>query len=87
MVNAIQYTPGAPEQERADLMRALAEARRELDDARELTGERYTAIGASFGGRSHSTVLHACSRIASLVDEDPGLRQQLRRVRQVLKIT
>ena len=54
--------------------------------ARELTGERYTAIGASFGGRSHSTVLHACSRIASLIDEDPGLRQELRRVRQVLKI-
>jgi phosphotransferase system enzyme I (PtsP) len=37
----VEYTAGSPEQERADLMRALAEARRELDDARELTGERF----------------------------------------------
>lgn len=54
--------------------------------ARELTGERYTEIGASFGGRSHSTVLHACSRIAGLLADDAGLRQQLRRVQQVLKV-
>ena len=54
--------------------------------ARQLTGERYAAIGASFGGRSHSTVLHACSRIAALLEDDPGLRQQLRRVQQVLKV-
>lgn len=54
--------------------------------ARELIGERYTQIGASFGGRSHSTVLHACSRITKLLADDPGLRQQLRRVQQVLKV-
>ena len=40
-LDAIEYTPGTPEQERADLKRALAEARRELDDARERTGERF----------------------------------------------
>lgn len=54
--------------------------------ARELTGEHYSEIGVSFGGRSHSTVMHACSRISCLIEEDAGLRQQLRRVRQVLKI-
>lgn len=37
----VEYSAGEPEQEREDLMRALAEARRELDDARELTGERF----------------------------------------------
>ena len=32
---------GDPEQEQADLTAALVEARRELDDARELVGERF----------------------------------------------
>jgi len=38
----LEYSPSDdPRQERADLMSALAEARRELDDAREVTGERF----------------------------------------------
>lgn len=40
-LDAIEYQAGAPDQEHADLMRAISEARRELDDARELTGERF----------------------------------------------
>jgi chromosomal replication initiator protein len=31
--------------------------------ARELTGESLPSIGASFGGRRHATVAHACSKI------------------------
>lgn len=31
--------------------------------SRELTGASYTKIGAAFGGRDHSTVLHACHKI------------------------
>lgn len=54
--------------------------------ARKLTGERYSEIGVNFGGRSHSTVMHACSRITQLIEDDAGLRQQLRRVEQTLKI-
>ena len=40
-LDAIEYRPGPPAQEHADLMRSIAEARRELDAARELTGERF----------------------------------------------
>ena len=40
-LDAIDYRPGPPGREHAELMRSLAEARRELDEAREFTGERF----------------------------------------------
>jgi len=39
--------------------------------AREHTHETLPAIGAHFGGRDHSTVLHACKRAASRIGTDP----------------
>ena len=39
--------------------------------ARELTAESLPAIGAAFGGRSHTTVLHACRRAKDRVATDP----------------
>jgi chromosomal replication initiator protein len=39
--------------------------------SREHTHETLPAIGASFGGRDHSTVLHACKRAASRIGTDP----------------
>jgi chromosomal replication initiator protein len=54
--------------------------------SRELTGDHYSRIGEYFGGRSHSTVLHACNRIRQQLDNDAGLRQQLKRARQMLRI-
>lgn len=53
--------------------------------SRELTGDHYSKIGEYFGGRSHSTVLHACNRIRQQLDNDAGLRQQLKRARQMLR--
>jgi chromosomal replication initiator protein len=38
--------------------------------ARELTGESLPAIGRQFGGRDHTTVLHACRRTATRIAED-----------------
>ena len=55
--------------------------------SRELTGEHYSKIGEYYGGRSHSTVLHACNRIHQQLDNDAGLRQQLKRARQALRLT
>jgi chromosomal replication initiator protein len=52
--------------------------------ARELTGEHLATIGEYFSGRSHSTVLHACSRIAEQIDNDAALRQQIVAVKRVL---
>jgi chromosomal replication initiator protein len=30
---------------------------------RKLTGSTYASIGASFGGRDHSTVIYACRKV------------------------
>jgi chromosomal replication initiator protein len=42
--------------------------------AREKVGASYTQIGRSFGGRDHTTVLHACAKIKGLMDGDPRFR-------------
>ncbi|HEY6761652.1 MAG TPA: chromosomal replication initiator protein DnaA [Baekduia sp.] len=39
--------------------------------AREHTHETLPAIGRHFGGRDHSTVLHACKRAADRIGKDP----------------
>jgi len=38
---------------------------------RELTDQTLPAIGRAFGGRNHTTVLHACRRTAERIAEDP----------------
>ncbi len=52
--------------------------------ARSLTGLSLTQIGNFFGGRDHTTVLHACRKIES--DLEPSLQQALREIRQTLTI-
>jgi chromosomal replication initiator protein len=42
--------------------------------SRKLTGASHRAIGDYFGRRDHSTVLHACRRIAELLPADTRLR-------------
>jgi chromosomal replication initiator protein len=46
--------------------------------AREHTRETLPAIGASFGGRDHSTVLHACKRAADRLGTDPDAYETVR---------
>jgi chromosomal replication initiator protein len=38
--------------------------------ARDLTGASLPAIGRAFGGRNHSTVLHACKRVSERLKND-----------------
>jgi chromosomal replication initiator protein len=38
--------------------------------ARDLTGASLPAIGKAFGGRNHSTVLHACKRVSERLKND-----------------
>lgn len=45
--------------------------------AKNMINEPLVAIGASFGGRSHSTVLHACNNIEKRMAEDETLRRQI----------
>lgn len=53
---------------------------------RELTGGQFAKIGEYFANRSHSTVMHACERIATLLHEDAALRQRLAAVKQSLGV-
>jgi chromosomal replication initiator protein len=43
--------------------------------ARDLTHASLAEIGRSFGGKDHTTVLHAVDKIKSLLQEDPKLRK------------
>ncbi|TNC81885.1 MAG: chromosomal replication initiator protein DnaA [Oleiphilus sp.] len=43
--------------------------------AKELTNHSLPEIGDAFGGRDHTTVLHACKKIAELKDSDAGMRE------------
>lgn len=50
--------------------------------AREQTGESLPAIGGAFGGRDHTTVLHACRRVDERVAADPAIADLLDRFRR-----
>ena len=43
--------------------------------AKELTTHSLPEIGDAFGGRDHTTVLHACRRIAELRESDVRMNQ------------
>jgi chromosomal replication initiator protein len=42
---------------------------------KELTEHSLPEIGDAFGGRDHTTVLHACRKIAELCDTDGRIRE------------
>ena len=48
---------------------------------REETASSLPAIGQAFGGKDHTTVLHAYEKIAELSREDQGLQSTLRELR------
>ncbi|MCL2769683.1 MAG: chromosomal replication initiator protein DnaA [Solirubrobacterales bacterium] len=52
--------------------------------ARELSGESLPAIGKHFGGRDHTTVLHAWRRTGERIGADPGSREDVEKLRQRL---
>jgi chromosomal replication initiator protein len=53
--------------------------------SRELTGESLPAIGRHFGGRDHTTVLHACRRTAERIDSDARTRSAVAELRALLQ--
>jgi chromosomal replication initiator protein len=52
--------------------------------ARELTGESLPAIGRHFGGRDHTTVLHAWRRTAARIASDTASRQAVENLSESL---
>ena len=53
--------------------------------AKELTQMSLPEIGGNFGGRDHTTVLHACRQIAKLRDTHPDLNHDVNFLLQVLR--
>ena len=45
--------------------------------ARDLTSASLPAIGKAFGGRNHSTVMHACKRVSDRLKQDPQAVEDL----------
>jgi chromosomal replication initiator protein len=52
--------------------------------ARELTGQSLPAIGRQFGGRDHTTVLHACRRASKRIEDDDDARRSVEKLCQTL---
>ena len=50
--------------------------------AKELLGESLIKIASAFGGKTHSTLLHAWKKIAQQLETDDVLRRQLQMTRQ-----
>ena len=53
--------------------------------AKQLTTRSLPEIGRRFGGRDHTTVLHACRRIEALIVEDALFRQEVDFLSQMLQ--
>jgi chromosomal replication initiator protein len=52
---------------------------------RELLGLQLVEIGAAFGGRDHSTVIHSLERVTATIREDPTFAQRIARLRVLLE--
>jgi chromosomal replication initiator protein len=51
---------------------------------REETDLSLSLIGHELGGRDHTTVLHACDKIAAQIEEDEQMRRELLAIREAL---
>jgi len=52
--------------------------------SKELTSHSLLEIGNSFGGRDHTTVLHACRKIAELRESDADIREDYKNLLRTL---
>jgi chromosomal replication initiator protein len=53
--------------------------------SRKLTGLSLQEIGEKFGGKDHTTVLHAVKKIEQKSMEDPSLRETLDKLTRLIK--
>jgi len=54
--------------------------------ARQLTSDSFADIGKSFGGKDHTTVLHAVNKIEGLLQDDPKFRKTLDHIINTIRI-
>lgn len=53
--------------------------------AKQLTNFSFTEIGAEFGNRDHTTVMHACDRISSTCSVDPELKSVIDKMKKEIQ--
>lgn len=53
--------------------------------ARQLTEHSFPTIGREFGGRDHTTVMHACDKIAALMQERPQIYDQVNALEKAVR--
>jgi chromosomal replication initiator protein len=53
--------------------------------ARDLLGTQLVEIGAAFGGRDHSTVIHSLERVGEMIREEPDFATRVERLRTALE--
>ena len=67
-------------------LRAIARPRQiAMYLAKTMTPTSLPNIGREFGGRDHTTVMHAVRKITSLMDSDPGVTQDVHALEKALK--
>jgi chromosomal replication initiator protein len=54
---------------------------------REIHGLQLVEIGAAFGGRDHSTVIHSLERVSEMVREEAAFRARVEKVRETCRHT
>jgi chromosomal replication initiator protein len=54
--------------------------------SRELTDHSLPKIGEEFGGRDHTTVIHAHEKISKLLQSDSQLQKQVKEINELLKV-
>jgi chromosomal replication initiator protein len=52
---------------------------------RDLLGMQLVEIGAAFGGRDHSTVIHSLERVTAMMKEDPSFAQRVGKIHAALE--
>jgi chromosomal replication initiator protein len=52
--------------------------------ARDMTSASLAQIGQRFGGRDHTTVIHACQKISDMIERDVSLRSTIGQLRKEL---
>jgi chromosomal replication initiator protein len=53
--------------------------------SKELIPDSLSKLGSAFGGKTHSTLLHACKKIQKQIDEDATLAKQLEMIKSKLR--
>jgi len=51
---------------------------------RELTDASLPRIGQEFGGRDHTTVIHACEKIKEYIENDAEIENAIKNIMEIL---